>query len=32
MKSVVEPNEEVQLNFAAPLSDDLSKDAYVLVA
>ena len=29
---VVEPNEEVQLDFAGPPLDDLNKDAYVLVA
>ena len=32
MDSVVEPNEEVQLDFAGPLPDELSKDAYILVA
>ena len=29
---MVEPNEEVQLNFAGPLPDELNKDAYFLVA
>ena len=32
MDSVVEPNEEVQLDFAGPLTDELNKDAYILVA
>ena len=32
MDSVVEPNEEVQLDFAGPLPDELNKDAYILVA
>ena len=32
MDSVVEPNEEVQLNFAGPLPDELNKDAYILIA
>ena len=30
--SVVEPNEEVHIDFAGPLPDELSQDAYVLVA
>ena len=32
MEPVVEPNEEVQLDFAGPLPDKLNKDAYILVA
>ena len=32
MVSVVEPNEEVQLDFAGPLPDELNEDAYILVA
>ena len=32
MDSVVEPNEEVQLDFAGFLPDELNKDAYILVA
>ena len=28
----VEPNEEVQLDIAGPMPDDLNKDAYILVA
>ena len=32
MEPVVEPNEEVQLDFAGPLPDDLNRDAYILVA
>ena len=32
MEPVVEPNEEVQLDFARPLPDELNKDAYILVA
>ena len=32
MNSVVKPNEEVQLDFAGPLPDELNKDAYMLVA
>ena len=32
MEPVVEPNEEVQLDFAGPLPDELSRDAYILVA
>ena len=32
MESVVEPNEEVQLDFVGPLPDELSRDAYILVA
>ena len=32
MEPVVEPNEEVQLDFAGPLLDELNKDAYILVA
>ena len=32
MKPVVEPKEEVQLDFAGPLSDELNRDAYILVA
>ena len=32
MEPVVEPNEEVQLDFAGPLPDQLNKDAYILVA
>ena len=29
---VVEPNEEVQLDFAGPLPDEITRDAYILVA
>ena len=32
MEPVVEPNEEVQLDFAGPLFDELNKEAYILVA
>ena len=32
MEPVVEPNEEVQLDFAGPLSNELNKDTYILVA
>ena len=32
MKPVVEPIEEVQLDFAGPLPDELNKDAYILVS
>ena len=32
MEPVFEPNEEVQLDFAGPLPDDLNRDAYILVA
>ena len=32
MEPVVEPNEEVQLDFAGPLQDELNRDAYILVA
>ena len=32
METVVEPNEEVQLDFARPLPDELNRDAYILVA
>ena len=32
MDSVVEPNEEVQLDFAGLLPNELNKDAYILVA
>ena len=32
MKPVSEPNEEVQLELAGPLPDELNKDAYILVA
>ena len=32
MEPVVEPNEEAQLDFAGPLTDDLNRDAYTLVA
>ena len=32
MESVVEPNEEIQLDFARPLPDELNRDAYILVA
>ena len=32
MEPIVEPNEEVQLDFAGPLPDQLNKDAYLLVA
>ena len=32
MEPVVEPNEEVQLDFAGSLPDELNKDAYKLVA
>ena len=31
-KPVVEPNKEVQLDFAGPILDELNKDAYILVA
>ena len=29
---VIDPNEEVQLDFAGPLPDKLNRDAYILVA
>ena len=32
MEPVVEPNEEVQLDFAVSPPDELNKDAYILVA
>ena len=32
MEPLVEPNEEVQLDFARPLPDELNRDAYLLVA
>ena len=32
MEPVVEPNEEVQLDFAEPLPGELNRDAYILVA
>ena len=32
MEPVVEPNEEVQLDFEGPLLDELKKDTYILVA
>ena len=32
MELVVEPNEEVQLDFAGPLPDELNRNAYILVA
>ena len=32
MEPVVEPNEEVHLNFVGPLPDELNKDSYILVA
>ena len=32
MEPVVEPNEEVQLDFAGPLPDELKRDAYILYA
>ena len=32
MEPVVEPNEEVQLDFAGPLPDELNRYAYILVA
>ena len=32
MEPVVEPNEEVQLNFAGSLPDELNRDANILVA
>ena len=32
MKPVLEPNEQVQLDFAGPLPDEFNKDAYTLVA
>ena len=32
MEPVVEPNEEVQLDFRGPLPDELNRDAYILVA
>ena len=31
MEPVVEPNEEVQLDFAGPLPDELNRDAYILL-
>ena len=31
MEPVVEPNEEVQVDFAGPLPDELNRDAYILV-
>ena len=32
IEPVIEPNEEVQLDFTGPLSDELNRDAYILVA
>ena len=32
MEPVVESNEEVQLDFAGPVPDELNRDAYILVA
>ena len=32
MEPVVEPNEEVQSDFAGPLPDELNKDTYILLA
>ena len=32
IEPVVEPSEEVQLDFAGPLPDELKRDAYILVA
>ena len=32
MEPIVETNEEVKLDFAGPLPDELNKDAYILVA
>ena len=32
IEKVLEPNDEVQLQFAGLISDDLSKHAYILVA
>ena len=32
MEPIVEPNEEVQLDFAGPLPDELIRVAYILVA
>ena len=32
MEPVVQPNEEVQLDFADPLPDELNRDAFILVA
>ena len=32
MEPVVEPNEDVQLDSAVPLPDELNRDAYILVA
>ena len=32
MEPVVQPNEEVQLDFAGPFPDELNRDAYILVA
>ena len=32
MEPVVEPNDEVQFDFAGPLPDELNKDAYILAA
>ena len=29
MEPVVEPNEEVQIDFAGPLPDELNRDAYL---
>ena len=31
MEPVVEPNEEVQLDFVGPLPDELNRDVYILV-
>ena len=32
METVVEPNKQVQLDFAGPLPDELNRDAYILFA
>ena len=32
IEPVVEDNEEIQLDFAGPLPDELNKNAYILVA
>ena len=32
MEPLVEPNEEVHLDFAGSLPDELNRDAYILVA
>ena len=32
MEPLVKPNDKVQLGFAGPLSDEVNKDAYILVS